>query len=178
MIQTESGKPKVESRRLWPIWVGSAAACIALLFIALPTLFRSENPTPMVVAKATELPTSKETDTIIESSLNIITSTTKKGRKTIEAPTLIASSEPEELPQEEPLEESILAQESTPSPLPISEETTEEGPRIHRRTSTQMVCSNCNIDNVQSPRTTIQELLAASFGTATNTPLTLKSFEF
>lgn len=173
-----------KSRRLWPVWLGSAAACITLLLIALPMLFRSESPTPLVVAEASELPTPAETDsTSITSkssttSITSKTSTTKKARKAQATPTLLASVEPEEQPREETQEEPLLAQETLPTPSTVQEAVPEESPRIHRRTSTQMICSNCNINNVPSPSTTLQDFLAATFGTEASTPFTLKTIEF
>ena len=53
MMVVESGKRKVESsRRLWPVWFGAAAAAVVLLLIALPTLFRQPESTPLLVAQA------------------------------------------------------------------------------------------------------------------------------
>lgn len=53
-----------------------------------------------------------------------------------------------------------------------------ERPTVHRRTSTNMVCSNCDISNVPSPNTAFQNFLAATFGTEPRTPLTLTNIEF
>lgn len=173
-----------KSRRLWPVWALSAAACLALLLITLPVLLRSETAAPLLVATATELPTPAETDsTSITSkssttSITSITSTTKKARKAQATPTLLASVEPEEQPREETQEEPLLAQETLPTPSTVQEAVPEECPRIHRRTSTQMICSNCNINNVPSPSTTLQDFLAATFGTEASTPFTLKTIEF
>ena len=41
-----------------------------------------------------------------------------------------------------------------------------------------MICSNCNINNVPSPSTTLQDFLASTFGTEASTPFTLKTIEF
>ena len=166
-----------KSRRLWPVWALSAAACIALMLITLPSLFRSKSATPLLVAETTEIPAPKEEPDTNTTRETRITSKTRNTRTTRTATTLLASAEPEEILQEEPQKESLLAQEPLPTP-PIPEETPEEVPRIHHSTSTQMVCSNCSINNVPSPSTALQEFLAASFGTATNTPLTLKTIEF
>lgn len=170
-----------KSRRLWPVWALSAAACLALLLITLPVLLRSETAAPLLVATATELPTPAETDSTSitsKSSTTSITSTTKKARKAQATPTLLASVEPEEQPREETQEEPLLAQETPPTPSTVQEAVPEESPRIHRRTSTQMICSNCNINNVPSPSTTLQDFLAATFGTEASTPFTLKTIEF
>ena len=111
-----------KSRRLWPVWLGSAAACITLLLITLPVLLRSETAAPLLVATATELPTLAETDsTSITSkssttSITSKTSTTKKTRKVQVSPTLLASAEPEE-PQSEPKSEPVLVNEPEPKPM-------------------------------------------------------------
>lgn len=176
-----------KSRRLWPVWALSAAACLALLLITLPVLLRSETAAPLLVATATELPTPAETDstsitskssTTSTTSITSKTSTTKKARKAQATPTLLASVEPEEQHREETQEEPLLAQETLPTPSTVQEAVPEESPRIHRRTSTQMICSNCNINNVPSPSTTLQDFLAATFGTEASTPFTLKTIEF
>ena len=49
-----AGKSK-RTRPLWPVWVGAAAACIAVLLITMPALFRSETVAPVQVAQ-TEVP--------------------------------------------------------------------------------------------------------------------------
>ena len=175
-----SAAPK--SRRLWPVWALSAAASIALLLITLPMLFRSETAEPLLVAKTIEIPTpKKEPDTTITSKTST-TSITRKARKTRnttplpEEPLLLAEAE---VLQPAPI---IITE---PKPEPVETEKTEEPietlndtPRIHRRTSNQMVCSNCNIYNVPSPSTALQDFLAATFGTETSTPITLKTIEF
>ncbi|MGX8714043.1 MAG: hypothetical protein ACSW8I_10310 [bacterium] len=172
-----SAAPK--SRRLWPVWALSAAASIALLLITLPLLFRSETAKPLLVAEATEIPTPKEeTDTTITST----TSITRKARKNRNTRTL--PEEPLLLAEAEVLQPAhVIITEREPEPVetvkteePI--ETLNDTPRIHRRTSSQMVCSNCNIYNVPSPSTALQDFLAATFGTETSTPITLKTIEF
>lgn len=47
MMEASAAK---KSRRLWPVWFGAAA--ILLLLIALPTLFRQPESTPLLVAQA------------------------------------------------------------------------------------------------------------------------------
>ena len=176
-LMAASTAPK--SRRLWPVWALSAAASIALLLITLPLLFHSETAEPLLVAEATEIPTPKEkTDTTITSKPST-TSITRKTRNTTllpEEPLLLAEAD---VLQPAP----VIITERKPEPVetvkteePI--ETFNDTPRIHRRTSTQMVCSNCKIDNIPSPNTILQDFLAASFASETSTSVTLKTIEF
>jgi hypothetical protein len=53
-----------------------------------------------------------------------------------------------------------------------------ERPTVHRRTSSSMVCSNCNITNVPTPNTALQNFLVATFGAEARPPLTLTNIEF
>lgn len=173
-----------KSRRLWPVWVLSAAAGLALLLITLPLLFRSETAAPKLVAEAKEIPTSEDVPNTNTTTATSKTRTfritrasrTSRSTATPEAPLILAEAE-------EPLPEPVLVtetEEQHPEDTPVAEDSlpTADTPTIHRRTSTQMVCSNCSINNVPSPSTTLQDFLAASFGTATNTPLTLKTINF
>ncbi len=45
-----------KSRRLWPVWFGAVAAAVLLLLIALPTLFRQSESSPLMVAQVDTLP--------------------------------------------------------------------------------------------------------------------------
>ena len=62
-----------------------------------------------------------------------------------------------------------LADNATPEP-PAS-----NAPRIHRRTSTSMVNSS-NIETVQPMPSDFQNFLASAFGTETDTPFNLTTF--
>lgn len=174
-LMAASATPK--SRRLWPVWALSAAACLALLLIALPMLFRSETAEPVLVAEATEIPTPKEApDTNIatatsKTKTSRISRTSRKAATTPNTPLLVAEAE-------EPQPEPVPFVEQQPVEQEEPEEIIDNSPRIHRRTSTQMVCSNCNINNVPSPRYDFQQFLADAFGTGSCAPITLKSIEF
>ena len=176
MMETSASK---KSLRLWPVWVGSAAAAVVLLLIALPTLFRQPETTPILMARNETLaPTPKE-DTIAPKETPI--EARPKKTKTIEKIEAIEKIEPEYYAEEsKPEPETVIESH----PMPIVETANEtnlasnDEPRIHRRTSTSMVCSNCNINNMPSQSTTLQDFLAATFGAESNTPFTLKSIEF
>ena len=43
-----------KSRRLWPLWLGTAAAAVLLLLLATPILFRQSETAPIQLAKNTE----------------------------------------------------------------------------------------------------------------------------
>ncbi len=88
----------------------------------------------------------------------------------VEKPVLVTESK-EQHPEDTPIEEASLPNTNFQIP-------TTDTPTIHRRTSTQMVCSNCKIDNIPSPNTTLQDFLAASFASETSTSVTLKTIEF
>lgn len=169
-----------KTRRLWPLWTLSAAASLVLLLITLPMLFHSETAEPLLVAevkKPVTVEPTKSKESLIPKNLKTCKSLKPlKSLRNLEAFETLNSPEP--TTEIASAEEPILISEPNPMDKEESEEIFDEGPRIHRRTSTQMVCSNCKIDNIPSPSTAIQDFLAASFGTATNTPLTLKTIEF
>ena len=171
-LMAASAAPK--SRRLWPVWTLSAAACLALLLITLPMLFHSETTDSLLVAEVkkpvTVEPTKSEEFQLPKKIKTLKSLKVLRSLETLESPKPTA----EIASAEEP----ILISEPNPMEKEESEETIDEGPRIHRRTSTQMVCSNCNINNVPSPSTTLQDFLAATFGTETSTLITLKTIEF
>lgn len=174
-----------KTRRLWPVWAFSAAASLALMLITLPMLFRSEAEEPLLVAEATPIPTPKaepdtniissETSPVSRTSLTSKTSSIRVPRKTTTPKESILLAEAAEQ-QPEP----VIINEPKPQPVETkrTEETIDEGPRIHRRTSTQMVCSNCNINNVPSPRHDFHQFLADALGTGSSAPITVKTIEF
>lgn len=166
-----SAAPK--SRRLWPVWALSAAASIALLLITLPLLFRSETAEPLLVAEATEIPTPKEapdTNIATATSKTRTSRTSRKAATTPNTPLLVAKAE-------EPQPEPVPFVEQQPVEQEEPEEIINEGPTIHRRTSTRLANSG-NIVNVPSPRFDFQQFLADAFGSETSTPVTLKTIEF
>lgn len=173
-LMAASAAPK--SRRLWPVWALSAAASIALLLITLPILFRSETAEPLLVAEATEIPTPKEApDTNIATATSKtrtsrISRTSRKAATTPNTPLLVAKAE-------EPQPEPVPFVEQEPVEQEEPEEIINEGPTIHRRTSTRLANSG-NIVNVPSPRFDFQQFLADAFGSETSTPVTLKTIEF
>lgn len=172
-LMATSTAPK--SRRLWPVWVGAAAACLALLLITLPMLFQSETAAPMMVAE-TDIPTVAEPEEHPLPEETIPPKKTLKTPKTIKPleSTVLATMEIAET-IEEPV---VIITEPKPIKTEVSEEPIDNSPRIHRRTSTSMVCSNCSITNVPTENTALQNFLVATFGAEVHPPLILTNIEF
>lgn len=170
-LMAASAAPK--SRRLWPVWALSAAACLALILITLPMLFRSESTEPVLVAEATEIPTIKEEPDTSITSPTRITSKTSSTRKHIPLPEEVILLAEAEKPQSEP----VIIMKPMPVETEEPEETIDNGPRIHRRTSTRLANSD-NIVTIQTEPSGFQNLLASVFGSETSTPVTLKTIEF
>lgn len=166
-----------KNRRLWPVWALSAAACLALLLITLPPLFRSETEEPLLVAEAGK-------NTIEAATIEVIdrvdsTKSTQSIHSPVSAKPAALSSPTEIVAIEDPLAEPEVYEPIVPVTVePTVQEQKPAGPRIHRRTSSRMVCSNCSIHNDTSHSTAFQDFLAATFGTAANAPIPLKTFEF
>jgi len=141
MIQAESEKMKVGSRRLWPVWVLSAAACLALLLITLPMLFHSETVAPVQVAQ-TEVPSPEYTGApeYPETSGDSGISGTSR-----------VSSAPALSPMVEPVQEPIpfveqptFEVEPEPAIQPTDEPAVQPvapAPRVLRRTSSLIACT-------------------------------------
>lgn len=167
------------SRRLWPVWTLSAAACLALLLITLPPLFRSEAEKPLLAANRIEAIDTIEAIETIETiegldkvdSIQSIQSPVSP--KPVARPTLTEIAD-----IEEPLAEPEVYEPIVPvSVETVVQEQEPAGPTIHRRTSSRMVCSNCSIDNAPSTSTAFHNFLAATFGTAANNPIPLETIE-
>ncbi len=172
MINAKSNR----TRPLWPLWALSAAAGLALVLITLPSLFLSEAEEPLLVAEVEieAIDTTEATDTI--DSIHSIHPPVSPKPATRPAPTEIAAIV-------EPVVESVVEPEVYEPIAPVIVESAVQeqepaAPRIHRRTSSRMVCSNCSIHNDPFPSTAFQDFLAATFGTAANTPIPLKTIEF
>jgi len=169
-----------KSRRLWPVWAGSIAASIALVLLTMPGLFRRAGEQPVLVAEAGEAIEAIDTIEAIETIETIETINPKPAKTFHSTAAVLAAAEEEALPDletetEEPTTPTIevpaieLADNATPEP-PAS-----NAPRIHRRTSTSMVNSS-NIETVQPMPSDFQNFLASAFGTETDTPFNLTTF--
>lgn len=172
------------SRRLWPVWAAGIAASIALVLLTVPSLFRRAGEQPMLMAEAGEAIENIDFIDTIEVIETIETIPPKPAKTFHSTATDLAAAEEAPLPEpetkgaeavEEPTTPTIevpaieLADNATPEP-PAS-----NAPRIHRRTSTSMVNSS-NIETVQPMPSDFQNFLASAFGTETDTPFNLTTF--
>ena len=170
-----------KTRRLWPVWASAAAAAILLLLLTLPVLFRQPEAAPLLMAR-NETPSPAPQEEIIAPKEE--KPTEKQGVTKRKAIAKTVTKETEYYAEENtPEPDTVIEPETTVAPIAQPEpiETpiaSNDEPRIHRRTSSNMVCSNCSIHNDPSPSTAFQDFLAATFGTATNTPIPLKTIEF
>lgn len=169
-----------KSRRLWPVWAAGIAASIALVLLTVPGLFRRAGEQPVLMAEAGEAIEAIDTIEAIETIETIETINPKPAKTYHSTATVLAAAEEEALPDletetEEPTTPTIevpaieLADNATLEP-PAS-----NAPRIHRRTSTSMVNSS-NIETVQPMPSDFQNFLASAFGTETDTPFNLTTF--
>lgn len=177
---TAAPTAQAKTRRLWPVWAAGIAASIALVLLTVPGLFHAESEQPVLVAEAGEEIEAIDTIEAIETIETIETINPKPAKTYHSTAAALAAAEEELLPgleteTEEPMIPTIeapaieLADNATPEP-PAS-----NAPRIHRRTSTSMVNSN-NIETVQPMPSDFQNFLANAFGTETDTPFNLTTF--
>lgn len=170
-----------KTRRLWPVWASAAAAALLLLLITLPALFRQPEAAPLLMAR-NETPSLASQEEIIAPKEE--KPTEKQGVTKRKAIAKTVTKEAEYYAEENtPEPDTVIEPETTVAPIAQPEpiETplaSNDEPRIHRRTSSNMVCSNCSITNVPTPNTALQNFLVATFGAETLPPLTLKNIEF
>lgn len=170
-----------KSRRLWPVWAAGIAASIALVLLTMPSLFRRAGEHPVLVAEA------REAIEIIDTIENIGTIETinPKPAKTFHSTaTVLAAAEEAPLPEPETKGTEAVEEPTTPTievpAIELADNATLEppvsnAPRIHRRTSTSMVNSS-NIETIQPMPSDFQNFLANAFGTETDTPFNLTTF--
>ena len=170
-----------KTRRLWPVWASAAAAALLLLLITLPVLFRQPEAAPLLMAR-NETPSPAPQEEIIAPKEE--KPTEKQGVTKRKAIAKTVTKEAEYYAEENTTEpDTVIEPETTVAPIAQPEpiETpiaSNDEPRIHRRTSSRMVCSNCSITNVPTPNTALQNFLVATFGAEILPPLTLKNIEF
>ena len=170
-----------KTRRLWPVWASAAAAAILLFLITLPVLFRQPEAAPLLMAR-NETPSPAPQEEIIAPKEE--KPTEKQGVTKRKAIAKTVTKEAEYYAEENtPEPDTVIEPETTVAPIAQPEpiETpiaSNDEPRIHRRTSTNMVCSNCSITNVPTESTALQNFLVATFGAEARPPLTLTNIEF
>jgi hypothetical protein len=176
-----------KTRRLWPVWAAGIAASIALVLLTVPGLFHAESEQPVLVAEAGEeiegIDRIERIDTI-EAIETIETINPKPAKTYHSTATALAAAEEAPLPEPETKETEAGEEPTIPTieapAIELANNATHEppasnAPRIHRRTSTSMVNSS-NIETIQPMPSDFQNFLASAFGTETDTPFNLTTF--
>ncbi len=128
------------TRTLWPLWTASAAAAIALLVVALPSLFSSREVTPSQMAQAelpAVIPPQPEVSTAPTALIKPIANT--EPIKPIKPIKPITTIETINTIDTIPLHPTPSA--SAPDPDP-DQDLFDPVPRIMRRTSTMLACTD------------------------------------
>lgn len=170
-----------KTRRLWPVWASAAAAVLLLLLITLPVLFRQPEAAPLLMAR-NEAPSPAPQEETIATKEEMPAEKQKVTRRKVIAKTVTREAE-YYAEENTPKPDTVIEPETTVAPIAQPEpiETpiaSNDEPRIHRRTSSNMVCSNCSITNVPTESTALQNFLVATFGAEVRPPLTLTNIEF
>ena len=159
------------TRPLWPVWVGAAAASIAILIIALPALFRTDNSIPIEIAQ-TETPEIILSENTTEEATPICAKPIANKTKNTAIITL---------PQEDVAPQVIEAEQ----PMPVveqpkqEEEETPAAPvrRVMRRTSTLIACTEgCTLSEGTNERKD-RNIEVTFFAENANTNNIIYSFE-
>ena len=173
-----------KTRRLWPVWAAGIAASIALVLLTMPGLFRRAGEQPVLVAEAGEAIENIDFIDTIEVIETIETINTKPAKTFHSTAAVLAAAEEAPLPEPETKETEAVEEPATATievpAIELADNATLEppasnAPRIHRRTSTSMVNSS-NIETVQPMPSDFQNFLASAFGTETDTPFNLTTF--
>lgn len=172
------------SRRLWPVWAAGIAASIALVLLTMPSLFRRAGEQPVLMAEAGEAIEAIDTIEAIETIETIEAINPKPAKTYHSTAAVLAAAEEVPLPEPETKETEAVEEPTTATfeapAIELADNATHEppasnAPRIHRRTSTSMVNSS-NIETVQPMPSDFQNFLANAFGTETDTPFNLTTF--
>lgn len=181
---TAASAAPAKSRRLWPVWAAGIAASIALVLLTMPGLFRRAGEQPVLMAEAGEAIEAIDTIEAIETIETIETINSKPAKTFHSTATVLAAAEEAPLPEPETKETEAVDEPATATievpAIELADNATPEppasnAPRIHRRTSTSMVNSS-NIETVQPMPSDFQNFLASAFGTETDTPFNLTTF--
>lgn len=157
LIETRAAKEVTPAPRkvlrLWPVWACAAAAAIALLLIMLPALFNQEDPEPLLVAE-TEVPEvalpqtvpveEGENDTPCASSYFRIARESRIARTANPSEAApAAQTVAEDAPIIEPvIETPVLEKPIMEEPVMEVLETVAPTPRVMRRQSTLIACTD------------------------------------
>ncbi len=175
-------KASPKSHRLWPLWVTSAAAGIALLLMTIPSLFSRQETDTMIVAQAPDIELAEESEIDIPKTVTQNHGTVNNTRITPNTPSYqinpIAPSTPD--PKVSDTELSDVTPASVEPPVHLEQpyaEPAPTAPRVHRRSSTRL--GNTNTQKIkQHERPELRQILADVLGSSDNdSQTTLKTFD-
>lgn len=177
-----------KSHRLWPLWVTSAAAGIALLLMTIPSLFHSKEPDPIIVAQAPDIELTEESENdiaetathnnqIVQNTPNTTSNPNNRSNQNIQ------SNQSDPITPTTPAPDTDLTDAPSESVEPAmnleqpSVESAPTAPRIHRRSSTRLGSTN-NTTIKRHERPDMRQILANVLGNDdNNSQVTLKNFD-
>lgn len=177
-----------KSRRLWPLWVASAAAGIALLLMTIPSLFNRHEPDPIIVAQAPDIELTKEPENDIAETVTHNYQIVQTTPNTLSNPNNqsiqnIQSNQSDLITPTSPAPDTELSNEPSESVEPAmnleqpSVESAPTAPLIHRRSSTRLGSTN-NTTIKRHERPELRQILADVLGNDdNNSQVTLKNFD-
>lgn len=135
------GAKDKHSRPLWPVWAGAVAASVALLVVALPMAkdHGEGNPVQVASIETADVPAQapQNAQNAVKASIPASVAP-KKTTSPIPAPTPIAQEDATPQTDERPTEPMV----AEPAVDPKEEETLAPMPRVMRRTSTMLACTD------------------------------------
>ena len=175
-------KASPKNHRLWPLWITSAAAGIALLLITIPSLFSRQETDTMIVAQAPDIELAEESEIDIPETVTQNHGTVNNTRITPNTPSYQINPIPPSTPDPTvpDTELSDVTPASVESPVHLEQPSAEPAPtapRIHRRSSTRLGSTN-NTNTKRQERPELRQILADVLGSSDNdSQTTLKTFD-
>ena len=175
-------KASPKNHRLWPLWITSAAAGIALLLITIPSLFSRQETDTMIVAQAPDIELAEESEIDIAETVTQNHVTVNNSLITPNTPSYQINPIPPSTPDPTvpDTELSDVTPASVESPVHLEQPSAEPAPtapRIHRRSSTRLGSTN-NTNTKRQERPELRQILADVLGSSDNdSQTTLKTFD-